>query len=74
MELHVLERHVIMQQQLIPHIMHVKHIYHHVQLLELEVAFQELLAHHTQHHHNVETKIQQEVVAIGVLLVYHVSI
>lgn len=69
-----LKRHVIMHHLLKTQMHYVQHFYQHVHLLELEVASQELLVQLTQHHHNVETKIQQEVVAIGVLLVYHVLI
>lgn len=67
LELPVLKRHVIMHQLLKTQIHYVQHFYQHVQLLEQEVVFQELLVQHIQHHHNVEIKILLEVVAIGVL-------
>jgi len=70
----VLKRHVIMHQLLKTQMHYVQHFYQHVQLLELEVVFQELLVQLTQHHLNVEIKMHLEVVAIGVLQVYHVSI
>lgn len=69
LDLPVLRRHVIMHHLLKTQMHYVQHFYHHAQLLELEVVFQELPVQHTQHQHNAEIKMQLEVVVIGVLLV-----